>query len=111
MPVQRKSKRMKARKQTGGRCWYCSKHVHKDEATLDHVIPLTRGGGYERSNLVFSCQPCNEEKGDKSLEQYRTFKGITLFWGERQGIGSHHRRWDWVADPVVVSEEEGYDDE
>ncbi len=110
MPVQRKTKRMKARKQTKGRCWYCSKHVGKNEATLDHVIPLARGGGFERSNLVFACQSCNTEKGDKSLEQYRTFKRIALFWGERQGFGSQHRRWDWTGEPLMF-QEEGYDDE
>ncbi len=110
MPIQRKMKRNRARKQTKGSCWYCGQTARRDESTLDHIIPLANGGKNHQSNMVFSCLPCNQEKGDKSLEQYRAFSGITLFWGERRGIGPQHRQWDWVTDPIVV-QEEGYDDE
>jgi 5-methylcytosine-specific restriction endonuclease McrA len=32
-----------------------------DQATIDHVIPRTRGGTNERSNLVLACLDCNRK--------------------------------------------------
>ena len=38
----------------------------KNQATLDHVKPLAKGGPrWAESNLVVACQPCNQKKGDK----------------------------------------------
>ena len=33
-------------------------------ATLDHVVPLARGGAYDPGNLVTACGPCNRLKCD-----------------------------------------------
>ena len=36
------------------------------QATVDHVIPLAKGGRkYDERNLVVSCRRCNEKKADK----------------------------------------------
>lgn len=35
-------------------------------ATIDHIIPLTRGGGNEPANMVPSCSPCNNKRGNWS---------------------------------------------
>lgn len=32
--------------------------------TLDHVVPLARGGAHDQGNLVSACAPCNRLKGD-----------------------------------------------
>lgn len=34
-------------------------------ATLDHVLPRTRGGSNDASNLVTACAECNEARGDR----------------------------------------------
>ena len=34
-----------------------------ETATVDHVIPLARGGSNADDNLVLACDPCNKEKG------------------------------------------------
>ena len=47
------------------RCGYCEKTA----ATVDHVIPKSRGGNSSWENLVACCGPCNVRKGDKTLEQ------------------------------------------
>lgn len=34
---------------------------------LDHLVPVSQGGGNESTNLVTSCSRCNLERGDKNL--------------------------------------------
>lgn len=45
-----------------GRCAYCG--CVPDRITMDHVIPLSRGGNHTASNVVPACGPCNSRKGD-----------------------------------------------
>lgn len=45
-----------------GVCHYCQKHVGADALTLDHVIPLSRGGKTTRGNCVPCCKECNSKK-------------------------------------------------
>lgn len=47
-------------------CVYCGS---KNELTIDHLHPRTRGGKTEYENVVTCCWDCNNLKGDKSLEQ------------------------------------------
>ena len=47
-------------------CYYCRKpFTDKLKATIDHVIPLNKGGAHDISNLVLACKPCNSKKGDR----------------------------------------------
>ena len=48
-----------------GICWYCGQQVGFKNLTMDHVIPLTRGGRSTKDNLVPCCKECNNQK--KSL--------------------------------------------
>ncbi len=50
------------RKCAQGRCYYCGKKVKPSELTMDHVIPLSRGGRSVRENLVPACKECNTKK-------------------------------------------------
>lgn len=43
-------------------CAYCGE-TH-DEMHRDHVVPRSRGGPDDPSNLVMACRPCNSAKGD-----------------------------------------------
>lgn len=45
----------------GGRCWMCG----KDADTIDHVIPLSRGGSHWPANLRPACRSCNAKKGQR----------------------------------------------
>lgn len=44
------------------RCYYCNKEVSEKELTMDHVIPLVRGGKSVKSNIVPACKECNNKK-------------------------------------------------
>lgn len=45
-----------------GRCHYCGRVTPRSELTMDHVVPLTRGGRSVKSNLVTCCKECNNQK-------------------------------------------------
>ena len=43
-------------------CQYCGKKKRKDKLTIDHVIPLSKGGAHGPENIVTACRPCNSRK-------------------------------------------------
>jgi 5-methylcytosine-specific restriction endonuclease McrA len=45
-----------------GTCHYCGAQVPSKELTLDHVVPLVRGGRSTRGNCVPACKECNSKK-------------------------------------------------
>lgn len=45
-----------------GICYYCGKKLPPNELTMDHKIPLARGGKSEKINLVPACKECNNRK-------------------------------------------------
>lgn len=53
----------------GGRCQYCGEGLTLREATLDHILPRSRGGKNTWENLVIACRPCNQSKADRTPEE------------------------------------------
>ena len=45
-----------------GICHYCKEQFPADELTIDHIVPLSRGGRSTRGNMVVCCLSCNQEK-------------------------------------------------
>ncbi len=45
-----------------GRCHYCGRTFHPSELTMDHVVPIIRGGKSTRHNVVPACRECNARK-------------------------------------------------
>ena len=50
-------------------CQYCGKRFDPKFLTCDHIIPKSRGGTTEWTNIVTSCIYCNLKKGDKLPEE------------------------------------------
>jgi len=50
-------------------CQYCSTKLPQGHATVDHVIPRSKGGDLTWENAVTSCRECNNLKGSKTLLQ------------------------------------------
>ena len=48
----------------GHRCVYCASNLGYDNATLDHVQPLSQGGAHAPGNVVAACARCNLMKGN-----------------------------------------------
>jgi 5-methylcytosine-specific restriction endonuclease McrA len=45
-----------------GTCYYCGHRFAPDELTMDHIIPLIRGGKSTKNNLAPACKDCNNKK-------------------------------------------------
>lgn len=45
-----------------GVCYYCKKQFPADQLTLDHIVPLSRGGRSTKGNMVVCCRECNQNK-------------------------------------------------
>jgi len=48
-----------------GVCFYCERPTPARQLTMDHIVPLARGGRSTRGNCVPACKACNNRK--KSL--------------------------------------------
>lgn len=52
------------RQQIGpGLCHHCGGKFPKNQLTMDHLIPLARGGKTTKGNVVVACRPCNAARG------------------------------------------------
>ena len=45
-----------------GRCHYCGQEAPAGALTMDHVVPLARGGKSTKGNVVPACKSCNNKK-------------------------------------------------
>ena len=50
------------RKVAKGTCHYCRRPAPPRELTMDHVVPLVRGGRSTKGNVVPCCKECNTQK-------------------------------------------------
>lgn len=52
------------RKIAKGLCFYCGLRFPPAELTMDHIVPVYRGGKSVKGNVVPSCKACNTRKRD-----------------------------------------------
>lgn len=45
-----------------GICHYCQGRFKPSELTMDHIVPIARGGSSSPGNVVPACKPCNRDK-------------------------------------------------
>lgn len=78
MNDKRMRKRRRLMAEHGGRCVYCGLKLTADQrhclrhdyATLDHVVPRSRGGLGAPFNRTIACRACNQAKGDMLPEEF-----------------------------------------
>ena len=49
-----------------GLCYHCGERFKPADLTMDHLIPIARGGKSSKNNCVPSCKACNTKKGHKT---------------------------------------------
>jgi 5-methylcytosine-specific restriction endonuclease McrA len=50
-------------------CQYCGEMPGRQNLTVDHVVPRSRGGDHDWPNLVTACNNCNQKKGSLTPEE------------------------------------------
>lgn len=45
-----------------GICHYCNNKFATEDLTMDHLVPISRGGKASRNNVVPACKECNSRK-------------------------------------------------
>ncbi len=45
-----------------GVCYYCNRHFTPGELTMDHIVPIIRGGKSTKGNVASACKECNTRK-------------------------------------------------
>ncbi len=55
---------------SSGRCHYCGERFKPAELTMDHVVPIARGGLSVKNNLVAACTGCNSAKKASLLQEW-----------------------------------------
>jgi len=48
------------------KCQYCGKKCDSTDATMDHVVPRSRGGKTSWTNIVTACHSCNNKKDNQT---------------------------------------------
>jgi 5-methylcytosine-specific restriction endonuclease McrA len=52
-------------KKNKGRCWLCGIYFMRiADITIDHVVPVSKGGGHNWSNLMPAHKVCNQQRGN-----------------------------------------------
>jgi 5-methylcytosine-specific restriction enzyme A len=50
------------RKRAEGVCYFCGTKLPPKELTMEHVVPIIRGGTTSKGNVVPACKECNSKK-------------------------------------------------
>ncbi len=87
--------RCKVSADAGHRCGYCltDQKISGGQMHIEHIIPLSKGGTSDMSNLWLACAWCNSFKGVRTrAEDPLTKKYVTLF-NPREQKWPEHFRW------------------
>jgi len=67
----RREKRLAIYMRDNFSCLWCGKsHDNGALLQIDHLIPQSKGGDNEPNNLLTACKPCNDRRGDMSVEEF-----------------------------------------
>jgi len=66
--------KLKIYERDGNRCFYTNKEMAMDEATIEHLIPLSKGGKNNLDNLVLCLDEENKKMADKPLVEKIKYK-------------------------------------
>ncbi len=84
------------------RCGYClsPQHLVMARLEIEHIVPISKGGGNDESNLWLACPLCNRYKSDKITgvdletgEKIKLFNPRTQVWFEH---------FDWTKDGLRI---------
>ncbi|MDH4038315.1 MAG: HNH endonuclease [Candidatus Krumholzibacteria bacterium] len=92
-------------------CQYCGDRPPVSELTCDHVVPRSRGGRTEWSNIVTCCIPCNRRKGGRTpaeagLHLVKKPAQPTWLWGVQHRFANRRPPKAWHAYLYIARDRE-----
>lgn len=57
-------------------CRYCLVDFDLEPYTLEHIVPLSRGGKHEKRNIALVCKACNSSKRNKTHTEYLEYLSV-----------------------------------
>jgi CRISPR/Cas system Type II protein with McrA/HNH and RuvC-like nuclease domain len=72
-------------------CMWCDSPLADETATLEHVIPVSRGGTDARANFVLACAGCNNERGNPEVAAEES-TAIRDAWMQKAEPTRRHRQ-------------------
>jgi 5-methylcytosine-specific restriction endonuclease McrA len=60
-------------------CIYCDVELNNENATADHIIPISEGGNNCQVNLVVCCKDCNNQRGNMDFSTFLSFKKKKIY--------------------------------
>ena len=81
-------------------CQYCGTHVTDQSATLDHVLPVSKGGKTTWENSATACKPCNYRKAASTNMKPTRAPYKPHFWDlveKRRKRGFHLAHPSWAV--------------
>ncbi len=57
-----------------GKCAYCDKELN-GKFSIDHILPVSRGGTNWPNNIALCCSSCNSSKNNKTIEEWKPPNG------------------------------------
>ena len=74
MGVQERNRQKRIREyvveRDGSICCYCNKVLSNETITLDHIVPDSKRGTFNTTNLTIACGECNNRRGNKPFFEY-----------------------------------------
>jgi len=66
-----------------GKCEYCGVKLTRTNLSVDHKIPLSRGGDTTETNLAYCCSKCNNAKGEMTHVEYHGLINLIKKWEDK----------------------------
>jgi 5-methylcytosine-specific restriction endonuclease McrA len=60
------------------KCYYCQTPLTREAVTMDHIVPISRGGRSTKGNIVPACKKCNALKKDMTVVEWEDYRRETL---------------------------------
>jgi 5-methylcytosine-specific restriction endonuclease McrA len=67
------------------KCIYCKTKLTPENATADHIVPISNGGNNSQVNLIVCCDKCNSDRGNSNFYDYlklknKSYKNIKVIY-------------------------------
>lgn len=94
-------------------CIYCLNPIEENNSNIDHILPLSKGGGHNKENLTIACKRCNTMKGKKNLINFLIYHTLSILkdlaqegkikrmddWHKKTIFGDDLKEdiWEWIG--------------